>query len=417
MERRIIWNAEFQKDCGKTTSYFQEELNLIRENNGGILIISKGVYLVGSLFIPSYTTLILEEGVILQGSQKLSDYAVKNSRVAGIDMDWPLAILNIYEESNVKVSGPGVIDGNGEVWWQQYWGEDKKGGIRKEYELKDLRWVVDYDCLRPRNILVYKSKNVQLTNFTSNYSGFWNTHICYSEEITIRNLRIENGNGPSTDGIDIDSCRKVLVEKCRVSCNDDNICIKSGRGRKAMELSKVCENITIRDCLIEKGEGVTIGSEVTGGIRDISVKNISFSGTNQGLRIKSSKNRGGFIENISIDGLTIHDVKSPILFDLSWNPLYSQGKLDQLDYHQIPGYWKELLWESPTLTEIKNISIRNVTIQSQFSNQIFSVNGYKNEPITRLSIADVTSIGGEFGTILGVSSLKLANIDIKNGGI
>jgi polygalacturonase len=153
-------------------------------------------------------TLHLEAGAQLLGSQSLDDYPLIDTRVAGIDMRWPAAIINIIDCHDVSITGGGTIDGQGLVWWQRFWGDDEQGGMLGDYSARGLRWVVDYDCQRPRNILVYESERITLRDFTSRESGFWNVHLCYSRHITLDSVQISNSAGPSTDGIDIDSANR-----------------------------------------------------------------------------------------------------------------------------------------------------------------------------------------------------------------
>lgn len=143
-------------------------------------------------------------------------------------MTWPAAVINIVDEKNAAISGEGTLDCRGKVFWDKYW------EMRKEYEARGLRWIVDYDCKRVRGILVERSSDITLSGFTLMRTGFWGCQILYSDYCTIDGLTINNnigGHGPSTDGIDIDSSCNILIENCDVDCNDDNICIKSGRTR------------------------------------------------------------------------------------------------------------------------------------------------------------------------------------------
>ncbi|MFX4314776.1 glycoside hydrolase, partial [Enterobacter sp. 63] len=119
------------------------------------LVIPAGRFLTGSLFLKSGMTLHLEAGAQLLGSQSLDDYPLIDTRVAGIDMRWPAAIINIIDCHDVSITGGGTIDGQGLVWWQRFWGDDERSGMLGDYSARGLRWVVDYDCQRPRNILVY----------------------------------------------------------------------------------------------------------------------------------------------------------------------------------------------------------------------------------------------------------------------
>jgi polygalacturonase len=178
------------------------------------------------------------------------------TRVAGIDMPWPAGIINIHRCQNVQISGTGTIDGQGAIWWESFLGRDGRGGMLQTYAAQGLRWVVDYDCQRPRNLVVYESDTILLQDFTSRESGFWNLHLCYSRRLRVQNLTIANSCGPSTDGIDVDSCEQVLIEGCTVSCNDDNICVKAGRGSGRAE-GRASRDVVIRHCTLLRGSGIT----------------------------------------------------------------------------------------------------------------------------------------------------------------
>ena len=168
---------------------------------GGTIVLKPGGYLTGSLFLKSGTHLRVDEGVEIRGVQDLAGYPVMQTRVAGIEMKWPAALINVYEQTGVKISGKGTIDGDGKIWWDKYW------KLRREdYEPRGLRWAADYDCQRPRLIQIYKSSDVDLSGLTLNRSGFWTVHICYSKTVTVDGVTIRNnigGKGPSTDGIAI----------------------------------------------------------------------------------------------------------------------------------------------------------------------------------------------------------------------
>ena len=121
----------------------------------GTVTIKAGRYLVGSLFIPSGVTFVLDKEAVLLGSQDIRDYPIIPTRVAGIDMNWPAAILNVYQAQNVTIEGKGTIDGQGRIFWEKFWGKDSQSGLMKEYADNGLRWAADYDCKRPRNICLY----------------------------------------------------------------------------------------------------------------------------------------------------------------------------------------------------------------------------------------------------------------------
>ncbi|HRH46001.1 MAG TPA: glycosyl hydrolase family 28 protein, partial [Pyrinomonadaceae bacterium] len=170
----------------------------------GVVTFDNGTYLTGALFLKSNVNLQVSEGVTLIASQDESEYPRKPTRIAGIEMEWLSAMINVENAQNVKISGKGTIDGNGKKWWDKYW------DLRKEYEPKGLRWASDYDAERVRLMLVSNSKDVTVENVSLKRSGFWTVQILYSEYVTVDGIKISDNGGPSTDGVDVDSSRYVL---------------------------------------------------------------------------------------------------------------------------------------------------------------------------------------------------------------
>ncbi|MEW5288945.1 glycoside hydrolase family 28 protein [Erwinia papayae] len=387
-----------------------------RASAGDTVLIPAGRFLTGSLFLKSHLTLKLAENAVLLGSQQLEDYPPIATRVAGIDMTWPAGIININQCQNVTVSGPGIVDGQGVIWWHKFWGEDENGGMLAEYNQQDLRWVVDYDCQRPRNVVVYQSHSVALDSFTSRESGFWNIHVCYAKQVVLQGLRVENSAGPSTDGIDIDSSEQVRVQGCSVSCNDDNICIKSGRGAEAQQLARTARDITIRDCQLLKGSGITLGSETSGGIENIIIEHNRFSGTGVGFRIKSARNRGGWIKNIIVRHLTMEDVCYPFMLQLNWFPQYSYSQ--QSAGTEQPYHWRKLsegVEGLAGLTKVENILVSHVTsrlTRADGFSRAFFIEGAVEQPITTLHFSHISVQAQEFGKIAGVKDLMFNQVSV-----
>ena len=223
-----------------STEAIQKAIDSCAVIGGGTVVLQPGYYQTGALFIKSGVNLQLDKGVTLLASPSIHHYPEFRSRIAGIEMTWPAAVINIVNEKNASVSGEGTLDCRGKVFWDKYW------EMRKEYEAKGLRWIVDYDCKRVRGILIERSSDITLKGFTLMRTGFWGCQILYSDYCTIDGLTINNnigGHGPSTDGIDIDSSCNILVENCDVDCNDDNICIKSGRDADGLRVNLPTENV------------------------------------------------------------------------------------------------------------------------------------------------------------------------------
>ncbi|WP_347020835.1 glycoside hydrolase family 28 protein [Bacteroides finegoldii] len=325
-----------------STRFIQSAIDACHEKGGGTVIIPSGVYRIGALFIKSGVNLHLSKGTTLIASEDIRDYPEFPSRIAGIEMTWPSAVVNIMDAENAALTGEGFIDCRGKVFWDKYW------EMRKEYEKKKLRWIVDYDCKRVRGILVSNSKHITLKDFTLVRTGFWACQILYSDHCSVDGVTINNnvgGHGPSTDGIDIDSSTNILVENCEVDCNDDNICIKAGRDADGLRVNRPTENVVVRNCIARKGAGLlTCGSETSGSIRNVLAHDLIAYGTGTVLRLKSSMNRGGTVENIYVTGVEADSVSNVLEVDLNWHPKYSYSKLPvEYESREIPAHWKIML--------------------------------------------------------------------------
>lgn len=357
-----------------STSAIQQAINSAQQND--VIVIPQGRFLTGALFLKSGVSLRLDAGAQLVGSQDLADYPLINTRVAGIDMRWPAGIINIIDCENVSITGTGTIDGQGVFWWRRFWGDDERSGMVGDYSARGLRWVVDYDCQRPRNILVFESQSILLRDFTSRESGFWNMHLCYSRHITVEGVKISNSAGPSTDGIDIDSCEQVRVERCIVSCNDDNICIKSGRGREAAQKARTARDIVIRGCTLNKGSGITLGSETSGGIERVL----------------------------------------PVLIQLNWFPQYSYG--DRGNLSDKPEHWRKLaegVEGEAGLTAVSGLTIKNMSAHrsdNKYFSRAFFIEGYPERPVTGLTLDGILIDASEFGKISGVDGLRFKDVQV-----
>jgi polygalacturonase len=379
---------------------------------GGTIVLKAGVYLTGSLFLKSGTTLRLDEGVEIRGVQDLAGYPIMQTRVAGIEMKWPAALINVYEQTGVKISGKGTIDGDGKIWWDNY------RALRRDYEPRGLRWAADYDCQRPRLIQIYKSSDVDLSGLTLNRSGFWTVHICYSKTVTVDGVTIRNnigGKGPSTDGIDIDSSSNVLVQHCDIECNDDAICLKAGRDADGLRVNRPTEKVIIRDSTVRGGAaGVTVGSETSGGIRDVEAYRIHvLAGVPNGVLFKSASTRGGTTENIVIHDMDTQGVNTPVSITLNWNPSYSYATLPA-GMTDVPNYWKVLLTPvSPEkgLPHFRNVHISG--IKSTGAQRAFSVSSYKDSPLQDFTFEDLDIEAKTAGSIQNAENWKFKNIRIR----
>ena len=401
------------KGDGKTvdTAAIQKTIDTAAQAGNGTIVLSPGVYLSGSLFLKSGTHLRLDEGVEIRGVQDLAAYPVMQTRVAGVEMKWPAALINVYEQSHVKISGKGVIDGDGKIWWDKYW------ALRAQYEPKGLRWAADYDCQRPRLIQIYKSANVNLTGLTLKRSGFWTVHICFSRKVTAGGLTIRNnigGMGPSTDGIDVDSSADVLVEQCDIECNDDAICLKAGRDSDGLRVNRPTERVVIRDNTVRGGAaGITMGSETSGGIHDVEAYRLHVLGkVSNGILFKSASTRGGTVENINIHDVDIQGTNAAFSITLNWNPSYSYAKLPE-GIADMPDYWRVLVAPVPPergLPHIRNVRISS--IKASGAQRAFSVSSYADSPLQDFTFQDLDIAAKAAGSIQNAENWKFVRTRI-----
>ncbi len=398
----------------KKTSELQKRIDESSE-----IFFSKGEYLISPLFFHSNMKIIFEEGAVLRLTSEEENFLKIPTRIAGIMMDGYPAMLNFISCENVTISGKGLLLGQGEPWYIKYWGRDMKSGMRRTYDEKHLRWACDYDCFRPKMILLQNSKNIELSDLELHDSPFWNVHILFSKHIKVSNLKIlsENPISPSTDGIDVDSSEDVLVSSCHISTNDDAISIKSGRDLDGLKIHRPCKNIVIENCFFHYGYGLSIGSELSGGIENIVARNLVFDHSDCGFRIKSSKTRKGYVKHVHLAHITMNEVQYPFYCYLDWNPLYNKNELPDDYKGEIPPYWDKLLSlpdDSLKDTEIDDLSFSDVTLSSrQVSSCLFTFCGFPSSKITNVRFENFSGEVSEWGTFENMDEPIQENIDVK----
>lgn len=385
------------------------------------VIVPQGTYLTGALFLRAGSRLHLAEGATLLGSTDIGDYPEIFSRVAGVEMRWPAAVLNAIDVSDVKISGSGMIDGQGPHWWRLYWGEDQTGGLRRTYDQQGLRWIADYLVKRPRACLLHNVRRASVEGVTLRQSGFWNLQITYCEEVLVSGVTIRDNHGPSTDGIDIDSSTRVRVTGCDIACGDDAIAVKSGRDGDGLRVGRAAENIEIDRCTIRSGYGVTLGSEVSGGVRNVHIHDIRFENADCGLRMKSSKERGGVIENIRAENLQMHNVQFPFSWIMDWHNAYNRKPEEPLD--TLPDSWQAVARQIPAsmqMTQVKNVSVHNVeaTLDPHYPRaaRAFDLVAFPHKPMQDIHFSQCRIAAREFGRIVAVEGVQFSEVQVSVSG-
>ncbi|MCA9734241.1 MAG: glycoside hydrolase family 28 protein [Deferribacteres bacterium] len=411
---------------GKTlnTKAIQETINAAAEAGGGVVKFPKGIYLSGAIFVKSNIELRIDEGVTIKAIQDENQYPEVWSRIAGVEMAWPAALINVYKQKNVRITGKGVIDGNGKYWWDKFWGDPpRSGGMYVDYVKRDLRWAVDYDCKRVRAVVAYGSENVLLKDFTVERSGFWTVTMTYCNRVHVDGVVIRNnigGFGPSSDGVNTDSSSDILVENCDIDCNDDNLCIKAGKDWDGLRVNRPAENIVYRNSITRSGHGlITLGSETSGGIRNLEVYGLKAIGTTMGIRFKSAKVRGGLMENIRFHDIVMENVTYPFHFELNWYPSYSYPTIPQeIPKDSIPDRWISLTnpVEPPEkgIPEFRNLTFEDISVR--FARQAFYVNAYSEKPMNHIFWKNVNIEADEPGEIKHATKWTMENVHLTVPG-
>ncbi|ALI97839.1 glycoside hydrolase family 28 protein [Rufibacter tibetensis] len=401
---------------GKTlnTKAIQAAIDACSSVGGGIVTFKPGNYLTGSIYLKKGVHLRIDEGVQILGSQNLEDYPEMDTRVAGIEMKWPSALINVLDQEEVAISGKGVVHAQGKPFWDLYW------NMRKEYEPKKLRWIVDYDAKRPRTLLVSRSSNVTIENITLKQAGFWTIHILYSDHVTVDGVVIQNnidGHGPSTDGIDIDSSSYVLVQNSDIDCNDDNFCLKSGRDWDGLRVNRPTEYVVIRNCISRAGGGlITFGSETSGGIRHVLAHDLKAKGTGVGLRFKSATTRGGTVEDIYLQNIEMDGVGTAIEVSMNWNPSYSYSTLPAgYSYETIPDHWKTMLRkvepEERGIPTFRDVTISNITATN--AKKALSAAGIEKSSVQGFVLKNIKIEAATAGEISYASNWTFKNVSLQ----
>ena len=310
------------------TKAIQSVIDRCADGGGGVLVVPKGTFMSGALFFKQGVNLLVEKDGVLKGTANPDDYPQVNTRWEGVEREWTCAFLNFNNMTNVEVTGEGMIDGSGDLWMQRGGGGRRGGTNQPAPQIVRATAPADVSTNaaarrggagRPRLICFTDCRNVRITNLHLQRQAVWCLHILYSRDVVVDNLNIRAIERiPSSDGIDVDSSTQVHISHCDIDCNDDDIAIKCGKDTDGLRVNRPSENISISDCTIGAGGGITMGSEISGSIRHVLVQRCTFTGTGDAARFKSQPSRGGVVEDIVYRDLQLTNVRQAVIFDMSW---------------------------------------------------------------------------------------------------
>ena len=322
------------KADGKTlnTTLINHTVDRLSQAGGGTLFFPAGTYLTGAIRLKSNITLELEAGATLLFSDNFDDYLpFMEVRHEGVMMKSFSPLISAMDAENITIKGEGTLDGQGKAWWTEFFRiyvDLEKNGMRELNKYQPL-WERENDVealyaemnedwhgtlkrrfFRPPFIQPVRCRRVRIEGVKIINSPFWTVNPEFCDNVVVTGVTIHNVPSPNTDGINPESCRNVHISDCHISVGDDCITLKSGRDAQARRLGVPCENITITNCTMLSGHGgVVIGSEMSGSVRKVTISNCVFDGTDRGIRIKSTRGRGGVVEDIRVSNIIMSNIK------------------------------------------------------------------------------------------------------------
>jgi polygalacturonase len=345
---------------------------------GGTVEVPAGTFVIGPIELKSNLNLHLAKDATLLGSPDMSDFP----KVTFARNPTLQPLVGAVNAENISITGEGTLDGNGHIWWDYVRGTRDAGVLGNPHP-------------RPMLLVFDHSKHIKVEGITVQNSGFWQIVPYYSDDLAFRNLRILAPRSPNTDAIDPFSSSDIVIDHVFSSVGDDNIAIKSG-AINSPGPDAPSKNITITDCTFENGHGLSIGSEIAGGVQNVHAERISFKGTDQGIRIKANRDRGNDVSNISFKDITMDGVKTSIL---------------------ISEYYPKVMPEGPVAAEpvqrltphFHNIRIENVkSINSPWAGVIV---GLPESPVTDIELKNV-DIHATKGLQIGYADVTTDNVTI-----
>jgi len=374
------------------TQSINAAIEACHKKGGGVVLVPAGLWVTGPVVLKSNVNLHLQRNAMLQFTKDLSQYSLVEGNWEGLVQMRNQSPISATNATNIAVTGFGIVDGGGDAWRmvkkdklsESHWkklvasggvlSDDKKIWYPTESSLKGSRYknpghitpektTAFYqevkDFLRPNLLVFTRCSRILLEGVTFQNSPAWNLHPLMSEHITIRNVNVRNPwYAQNGDGLDLESCKNVLVENSVFDVGDDGICIKSGRDEEGRKRAMPTQDVIIRNCTVYAAHGgFVIGSEMSGGARNIWVDNCTFIGTDIGLRFKTTRGRGGVVENIYINNISMRDIiGEAILFDMYYaaqDPIPAAGEKREPPKVEM----KPVTVETP---QFKNIYINNV---------------------------------------------------------
>lgn len=429
------------------TAAFAKAIDALSKKGGGTLTVPSGIWYTGPIVFQSNINLHLEKGALILFSSDFDLYPLVHTVFEGLDTRRCQSPISGRNLKNIAITGEGSINGSGDAWrplkkskvtdshWQRvvksggvvkdgnYWfptkgslkGNDMSDMNVPKGDLSDEEWNSVKDFLRPVMVSFIECENVLLEGVLFENSPSWNIHPLMCKNVIVDNVFVRNpGYSQNGDGLDLESCTNSIIINSTFDVGDDAICIKSGKDEDGRRRGLPTENVIIDNCKVFQGHGgFVVGSEMSGGVRNISVSNCQFLGTDVGLRFKSRRGRGGVVENIYVNNINMFDIATEsFLFDLYYGGKSASEALEDGD--ETPA--ENVAYSVDETTPVfRNIYVKNLT--SRNARRAMYFNGLPEMNITNINLENTTitaTYGGELSESDGIT-FKNVKIIAKEG--
>lgn len=418
----------------QTSKTIQDAIDAASQAGGGKVVIPAGEYQVVPIELRSNVELHLDKGAALRFSRNFNDYRMTMIEASGREpsLQSPISGEGL---TNVAITGEGTIDGQGDAWrmvkkgklgdeaWKKL---TSSGGVtnaagnewypneivrdgRGEFEKllnanppAPLEAFAKYrPLLRPRLLRLVNCKNVRLEGITVRNSANWNVHLLMCEDITVKGITVfTEASAQNGDGIDFDSSRNITMTGCTVDAGDDSICLKSGKDEEGRKRGRPTENVKISNCTIGTGHGgIVIGSEMSGGVRNVEVTDCTMNGTDNGLRFKSTRSRGGIVENIRVRNIKMSNITGvAVLFDLYYMTKPKPGDPSSFAVDE-------------STPQFRNFDIGDVTCEG--AKTALQIRGLPEMPLHNIKLQNVSIKADTAGFVTDVDGVSFNNVNVK----
>lgn len=399
------------------TQAFAEAMKTLAKKGGGKIIVPAGIWFTGPIEFESNIELHTEVGALIVFTEDYDAYPVKEVLFEGNTMKRKQSPLYAFGKENIAITGHGTFDGNGQAWrptkkvkltanqWKDLVASG--GSVEKDIWYPEIKERA-YD--RPVLLEFMSCKKVLLEGVTFSNSPAWNVHPCVCEDVTIENVNIKNPwfaqNG---DGLDLESCTRANIINTTFDVGDDAICIKSGKDAEGRRMGKPCQYVYISGCTVLHGHGgFVIGSEMSGGAHHIYIENCVFNGTDTGIRFKSTRGRGGLVENIYLDNIRMRNIaEDAFTFSLYYanKPVGGKADADTSSEDAIP----EVTEETPCF---RNIYLNDIICHG--AKRAIYFNGLPEMPIDNVQMKNSLFVSENGADLNYAKNLLFENVKIKN---